>query len=745
MRPAIVRNWREIIEVFMELDVRKAVELHYDIVGELLKTREFARNLLYGAEFSQFGSSHPLPKIDINSPMIPPMRTATVALALSATLHAQDPFLLAPTIVEAERIDDEPSAVSVISRQSLDLFQAQSFADLSGIVPGFNVVSADSRGYGQVVAMRGSTNTLFFGPPALGFAIDDVPLGDAYSYPSELLELSEVRVYRGPQGPNFGRNSPAGMVEMFTPRPGEKVSTSLTAEYGSYDHFGLGVNTSGPLGGDFSYTLQLFHDQRDGYIRNTFLKDETDDREATGGLLNLFWNPADDVELRLRFYAEQINDGSQRLSSLFSPDPFNDSSDFRGSTDLERYQWSLHSRKDFTWGKIETISSYQTWDLDPSTVDLDLTFPNAFNNNADSRSDIVQSQDLISNEIRFSSPDDAKLRWKTGLFQMWIENEGLASRQLAPGFIEDTDFLIDQLNLAGFGNLTWQATDRLAVDVGLRLDYHESEIDRVQTDPIPGDDIVNGDQDDTFVSPVVGLTYGISPAVDVFVRSGLGNKPGGFSAYSDDPALARYDREQNWSNEIGVQYDCPEYDLRVGLRGFWDQIDDYQFNQSVPASSDFIILNAEEVTSRGVELDVAWAPVEQVTVRGSVGYVDAEFDSYQDPFTAGVSYDGNKVPFVPEYTSSLGIRYDFEGGFYAQTSARVSGPTGFDAANSGAFTQDAFIVWDAEIGYATDRFSVALFGRNLLDEEYYTFINPQIFAGSPGNPQVFGLRVRTTF
>lgn len=699
--------------------------------------------------------------------MIPTIRTASIALALSATLQAQDPFLLAPTIVEAERIEDEPSAVSVISSQSLDLFQARSFSDLSGIVPGFNVVSADSRGYGQVVAMRGSTNTLFFGPPALGLTIDDVPLGDAYSYPSELLHLSEVRVYRGPQGPNFGRNGPAGMVEMFTPRPGEKISTSLTAEYGSYDHYGLGLNTSGPLNGDFSYTLQLFHDQRDGFIRNTFLNDETDDREATGGLLNLFWNPSDDFELRLRFYTEHIDDGSQRLTSLFSPDMFEDSSDFPGQTDLERYQWSLHSRKDLAWGKLETIHSYQTWNLDPSTVDLDLTngttpWP-GFNGGifagrpADARSYIDQSQDLFSNEIRFSSPEDAPLRWKAGLFQMAITNNGTARRTTATSFggpfftflDETTRFEIDQLNVAAFGNLTWQATGKLAVDAGLRIDYHESEIDRIQRDLIPGDDIFSGKQDDIFVSPSLGLTYAVTPAIDTFIRTSIGNKPAGFSAFSDNNPLtanrSRYDREQNWSNEIGIQYDCQELDLRIGLRAFWDQIDDYQFNQSVPGSSDFIILNADEATSKGVELDAAWASADGLTIRGSIGYVNAEFDSYQDPFAPGVSYDGNAVPFIPEYTGSLGIRYDFESGFYAQTSARVSGSTSYDAANTAAFSQDAYIVWDAEIGYATDRFSVAFFGRNLLDEGYYTFINPQIVAGSPGNPQVFGLRASTTF
>lgn len=679
-------------------------------------------------------------------PQSSPFRTASVALALTGSLFAQDNSQLAPTIVEAERIDDEPRAVSVISEESLELFQTTTFSGLSGIVPGFNVVSADSRGYGQVVVMRGSTNTLFFGSPALGLYIDDVPLGDADTYPSSLLDLAEVRVHRGPQGPYFGRNGAAGMVEMFTPRPGDEMKTTLTAEYGSYDHVGLGLNTSGPLGGDFSYSLQLFHDERDGYIRNAFYGNEADDRESNGGLLNLYWNPSDDFELRLRFYAEQVNDGSQRLSSLFSPDSFTDFSDFPGATDLERYQLSLHSRKDFSWGKIETISSYQTWELDPSTVDLDLSFPFPGNGFADSRSNITQQQDLVSNELRFTSSEDATpVTWKAGFFQMWIENEGLASRQLFPGFVEDTRFSIDQLNLAAYGNLSWQATDRIALDAGLRVDYHESELDRTQRDPIPGDDIVRGDQDDWFVSPVLGLTYGITPAVDAFVRTSLGNKPAGFSAYSDNPALARFDREENWSNEIGLQYDCPAYNLRVGLRAFWDQIDDYQFNQSVPLSSDYIVLNADEVTSRGVELDAAWAPVEPVTVRASFGYVNAEFDSYADPFAPGTFYDGNDVPFVPDYTGSTGIRYDFESGFYAQTSVRVSGPTKFDAANTTTFTQDAYVLWDAEIGYATERFSVALYGRNLLDEEYYTFINPQIFAGSPGDPQVFGVRVRTTF
>lgn len=696
--------------------------------------------------------------------MLPTTRYALLLIGLTTpALFAQDLDSLDPTIVDAERVEDDPAAVSVLSRNSLDLFQTESFSGLSGLVPGFHVVAADSRGYGQVVAMRGSTNTLFFGPPALGMTVDDLPLGDAYTYPSELLALEEVRVHRGPHGPYFGRNAPAGMVELRTPSMTDTFQNSLEAEYGSYNRFALRGTSSGPIGEHFGYSVQLFHDQRDGFIRNPLLGTETDDRQATGGLFNLYWRPDDDTELRFRLFAEKIEDGSQRLSRLDSPDPFTVFSDNPGVTDLERYQLSLHTRKSLNAGTLETIHGYQTWELNPSTVDLDLSnrmMPSPVFSGlpipADARSAIYQTQDLISNEIRFSSPEEDTVRWQAGLFQMWIDNSGVTRRStllpFGPGgfFVpvlgEDNSFNIEQLNLAAYGNVAWDITDDLTLDAGLRVDYHESEIKRIQnaTAPVPGVTPVFGKQDDVFVSPVLGLTYSINPSVDLFFRSSIGNKPAGFTAYSNNPLYTSFDRETNWSNEIGLEYDCPAYNLRFGIRGFWDQIDDYQLNQGIPRTTDFVILNADEVTSRGVEIDGAWAPIDGLTFRGTFGYVDAQFDRFTDPFTSA-NLKGRDVPFVPEYTGSFGVRYDFQSGFYAQTSVRAAGQTKFDAANSAAFTEGAYITWDAEIGYITEHFSVALYGRNLMDEEYYTFINPQIAAGSPGDPQQFGIRVRTTF
>jgi outer membrane receptor protein involved in Fe transport len=50
-------------------------------------------------------------------------------------------------------------------------------------------------------------------------------------------------------------------------------------------------------------------------------------------------------------------------------------------------------------------------------------------------------------------------------------------------------------------------------------------------------------------------------------------------------------------------------------------------------------------------------------------------------------------------------------------------------------------VWDLQLGYRKNNFTISVFGRNLTDESFYQFINPEIQAGSPGAPERFGLRI----
>ena len=654
---------------------------------------------------------------------------------------------LSPLVVTAQQ-----TAGDTLTGKDLGLFQTATLPELTGVTPGFAVVTSDTRGYGDIISMRGSANTLFFSPPAVGMMIDDVPLGDNCTYPSDMLALDQVKILRGPQGTIYGRNGAAGMLDLSTPRPGATNEFQVSADYGSYDSWGASLRTGGPLGGGFSETLQVYHQERNGYIYDPTLGRAIDDRSLTGVLANLFWKPTTDSEWRLRVGVERADDGGQRLSLLGSSDPFRVYSDVGGESVMERYQISLHYTKDLAWGRFKSITAWQDWWLDPNVTDLDLTnSPPGLG----STSTIKQNQLMWSQEFRLESPENAgPWSWRTGFFFLSQDSSGDGTRAfpvpfpMAPSYVpysERTVYELDQWNVAAYGRASYAINPRLKLSVGARLEYVNSDIDRTKTaaSPVippmylPGPSVVNESTGDWYFSPEVGASYAPCDAARLFTRSAIGVKPAGFSAFASTPALARYDDETAWTNELGMEVTLPDKHFTWSLTGYCNQLYDYQVNRQAPMSTDFYTANAGTVTSLGVETQVRWQPVDGLTLLGGAGLTHARFDSSPN--------DGNAVPFVPEFTGSLGARYDFPQGFYVQSAVRLTGPTYFDEANTDRYSQGSYLCWDAEIGYAKDHFSVALYGRNMLDRQYYTYINPEILAGAPGDPAVVGVRASVTF
>ncbi|MEI6654108.1 MAG: TonB-dependent receptor [Verrucomicrobiota bacterium] len=643
---------------------------------------------------------------------------------------AQSDSTMEPLVVTAERSDG-----SVLLGKDLDLFQVESVANLSGLAPNFSVVTSDTRGYGDIISMRGSTNTLFFSPPAVGMMVDDVPMGETSTYPAGLLEMDQVTVLRGPQGTIYGRNGAAGMLDMATPRPGLTNEMLFTTDYGSYNAWGAKLRTGGPLGNGFSQTLQLYHQERDGFIYDPTVGRAIDNRSLSGGLANLYWKPSPDTEWRLRVLAERADDGGQRLSLLANPDPFKVYSDIPGETVMERHQVSVHWSKEGSWGRFKSITAWQDWKLDPSVTDLDLSnSPPGYGMS----STIIQDQRLWTQEFRWESPQDAApWAWRTGVFFMNQASSGDTTRVLGGPFAERTLYDLDQWNVAAYGRASYAVNPQLTLLAGARLEYVDTEIDRTKTPTYAPPSTVRDGLGAWYFSPELGASYGLTDNTRLFARSAIGIKPAGFSAFASTPALARYDAERAWTNEVGMEVALPDPHLTFSLTGFVNRIADYQVNRPDLYSTDYYTVNAKQVTSLGLETQLRWKPLDGLTVQGSAGYVNTEFDSHP--------YAGNAVPFVPEFTASLGARYDFPKGFYAQTSLRATGATYFDEMNDSRYRQGSYLCWDAEIGYARENFSLAVFGRNMLDERYYTFINSLIKAGSPGDPQMFGVRATLGF
>ena len=660
---------------------------------------------------------------------------------------------------------------TVLSSEDMNRFGVETLEDLSALAPNLHFVDSDTRGYGSVVSMRGLSNTLFFGPAAVGLYVDDVPFSDAFTYASNLLSLDSARVHHGPQGVSFGANAPGGMINLTTLQAGETFEGSASLEYGSYNTRSVKYSSSGPLpalesgflaGQDLSHTFQFYWKERDGFLRNTTLGIRPDDRSVMGGVGSLIWKPHQDTEVKLRVMAELVDDGGQRLTALpqslsrftgqvtpnlaFTGSPFEVGSDLAGVTESERYQLSLHITKDLGWATAKSISSYQRWDMGPQTVDLDFTNSDPFPLFA-LASNITQRQNLRTKEFRLQSPEGAgPLAWRGGVFYMLKDNTGNTGRQFpvpapVPGgfapFTERLNFSVEQESFAAYGKLYYELDNGFSVDAGARAELVEARLDRAKEIPPQS---LSENRDEVYFSPTAGASYQVSENVTAFVRSGLGIKPHGYSAFSDDINTARFEEERNWSNEAGLQFRSEPNKLNAVVRAYMNKVKDYHLNAQNPFSTDFVVVNAEEVRSSGVEAELQWRPTEALLIHANAGYSDARFEDYDDAFT-GIDRGGNTVPFIPEFTASVGFRYDLPGGFFVGSSIRGTRDTYYDAANTEIFSEDGYLVWDAQVGYERDNWAVTVYGRNLLEEDYYTFINPQIAGGTPGDPQLFGVRV----
>ena len=131
-----------------------------------------------------------------------------------------DPFKVAAEFgLEGLRLQNSNSA---INQSRLELHGVGQMQEVSGLAPNLFSNNSDTRGFGDVLALRGVANSIFFSAPAVVLSIDDVPSGSVSSYPSALLTIDTLVVKAGPQGTDYGRNAPGGVIDIRTRAPGAK-------------------------------------------------------------------------------------------------------------------------------------------------------------------------------------------------------------------------------------------------------------------------------------------------------------------------------------------------------------------------------------------------------------------------------------------------------------------------------------------------------------------------------------------
>ena len=667
---------------------------------------------------------------------------------------------MAPFKVEAEFGVDGlriQNSTSVLNQYLLDQHGVIQLQDVSGIAPNLYSSNSDSRGFGDVISLRGIANSIFFSSPGVALYVDDVPGGSVSSYPSTLLNIEDLVVKAGPQGTAYGRNASGGVIDIKTRSPGARHQGKLQADIGNFESVGLQAAFDGPVTPEMGYSASFGYSEREGYIYNATQNRTADDRRSLAGRGALHFKPDETLQLRFSVAAESFDDDAPRLSSLFNlfnpgfaPDPYVVYSDLNGETSIDRYQFSFQGRKTFDWGALIATTSRQDWDLDPASTDLDLSPVS----NAWSR--VAQNERLWTQEIRLESKPRANgSKWQGGVFFFDSATEGDALREfmvppsqfVPPGFVqtERTIFEIEQTNLAVYGSYDLPLAEKTILELGARAEHGESAIVRTKTSsnnfgfPALPEQPLDESQDREYVSLRAGIDHSVSAAVSLVARSSLAYKPEGYSGFTADPQLAHFDQERLWANEAGITFGPPESRFGGSVLGFWNRVTDSQFERTVPNSTDFVVVNADEVIARGVEAKFMWNPVERIWWDFQAGYTDAKFENHRD--ATGARVDGKRVPFIPKFTLRTGVTVDLGQGFSANASYAGVGRSYYDERNTSMFSQKSYGVVNAQLRYRVERYAVTLYGQNLFEEDYYQFMNPEIFAGSPGAPRRFGVQL----
>lgn len=304
---------------------------------------------------------------------------------------------------------------------------------------------------------------------------------------------------------------------------------------------------------------------------------------------------------------------------------------------------------------------------------------------------------------------------------------------------------------AVFANMEWFFNEKISAILGLR--YGEDNRDgRVASGPLQQTTIIGRVLGyETFDENLTGADYNFSfrtalswqPSDEhsLFVSIAEGFKTGGFAVGVYDTRNLDYEAETGLSYELGTKSKFLDNSLSLNATLYYSQFKNLQARDF--DGSSFLVSNASDAVSYGLELDFLWLPsVKWLTVGGSAGFISAKYIDYPcgpgDPSASDGSgpeecqqlssgantiayadFSGEPLPFAPTPTGSL----------FANISVPVSGSfvflAGVDVLYQGEqtpgvgrrFLTPAMSKVNARLGLMSHGgFRLVLHGKNLTSE-----------------------------
>jgi iron complex outermembrane receptor protein len=704
----------------------------------------------------------------------------------------------------AENIQDVPVSVSSFDAEELELLTVGG-ADvkfLSARVPSLLLESSFGRSFPRFY-IRGLGNTDFDlnASQPVSMVVDGVVLENPVVKGMPIWDVERVEVLRGPQGSLFGRNTPAGIVKFESRRPGEAFEGFVRASYGTFD----AVDVKAAVGGAISETMSarasvLYQSQAD-WIDNGF----TGENDALGGhdtgawRLQLAWEPNESFDALLNlhgwsldgtarvFRANILKPGTGDLVDGFEPDEV--FQDGRNEQEIDSRGAMLELGWDVGTARLTSITGYETLDM-YSRGDIDGGFGASFappfgpgfipfpSESADGLPDL----DQFTQEIRLASDTGGRWDWLAGIF--WFDEELVAETfsfdTLGGGAQDGYAFQNQQTeSWALFGSLDYRPTERWNLKLGLRYTSDEKDFSAERPDPTfnsPTVAPITAATDASLTTWDIAATYEINDDVNVYGRAGTGFRAPSIQgrilfcadfAGGTDPAsncVSVADEEEILSVEAGVKSELLDRRLRLNFAGYTYEVDGQQLVAVGGQYNTATLLNADKTHGWGFEADVDIAPGPHwlITLGGSWNHTEIDDANLAvapcgggctvlDPIVDGLArVDGNSLPHAPEmiFNGIVDYRRPVGAGLFAASlDWAYHDEKSFFLYESREFVADSFEL-GLRTGYTfpSGRWELALFGRNITDEEIVqNGIDFNNLTGMTNEPRAFGIELAARF
>ncbi len=435
-----------------------------------------------------------------------------------------------------------------------------------------------------------------------------------------------------------------------------------------------------------------------------------------------------------------------------------------------------------------------------------------------------RNQQDTSFELRFTSPEDRRVRWIAGIYATEIEREVVVTygADQGQGFLRQpyvpptgpnpTDLLFwddfETSVLALFGELNFDVGDSMELSLALRWDEEDREVKNkvpnvaasgLNLNTLDSVTFQPGPINPAFVSnpggipdrsrkfdqlqPKVTWRWSATDSLNVYASWGIGFRSGGFNSIGSEDLLNfwfnsgfggpgeavgaglvirdEYDKEVSESFEIGIKSEIADQRLRLNAAYFNTDVEDNQFFEffAGPFGLLRVVTTIDEVNISGFEADFNWLATDNFSLFGGIGFLDSEIEENRNrPLSVG-----NDVPQAPDETYNLGFQLDVPVGRSLQAFLRADWqhvgemwfhtlqgeetPTiwqvffpAFPAIPSdfSRSKRDAYDTVNVRLGLESANWSVALWGRNIGDEEYLEEIIPAPEFGGSFNHQAPG-------